>query len=149
MEPTVGRVVLSGFAVGPDEEESAGGNDRAGREDRGGAVGEVVGEEIAGEIRRRGSRVVEFDPVIEVAVGGVGDAGGVLGEELVDHDLDDRDEGIVGGTGCGDVERAPAVGIAVGDGAEASARGQGVVLEPVEDGGGRGASLRAGEDDDS
>ena len=147
MEPALRDVGLRSLAIGPDKEEAAGLDDRALRERRRRLAGEVVREEIAGKVGSGGSRVVQLDPVIEVAVGGVGEHGGIGGEDLVDDDLDLGHGGVVGLAWRGDVEGPTRVGVAVGNGPDATPGREAVVFEPVHDGGrGRGA-LGPGQDD--
>lgn len=69
----------------PDDAEFAGGEGDGG-EAPFGEVGGVVGEGPIGEVDGLGGRVVDFDPVGEVAEV-VGDGGRVIGHELADHGL--------------------------------------------------------------
>ena len=147
VEPTLRNVGLADLAIGPHEEEAAGGNHGAGRQDGGRLVRKVVRQEVPGHVRRRGSGIVELDPVVEVAVGGVGKHGRVRGEDLVDDDLDLGHEGVVGLAGRRHVEGPSRIGVAIRHGPEPATSREGVIFEGVEHGHGGGVALKAGQDD--
>ena len=96
--------VLAAFFVRPDEQETVGGDGRALGEliHERSVVGEQIGDEIAGEIDRVGVRIVEFDPVLEIAVGWIGQRAAVAGHPFVDGDIDDGAGRIVGRSGRDD-----------------------------------------------
>ena len=102
--------VLIGFIVGPNQQKALGRHDIAAC---GGYlelefVGESVSQVIAAEIHRIRAGIVEFEPILEIAIGRVGEGDGVVGHPFIDKDGRGSVAGVVGRAGC-DVEKAQAV----------------------------------------
>src|SRR5678809_752985 len=87
--------VLLGFVVRPHQEKSASGDDVLAVAGYTivivGAAAGAVGQVEAPEVHSRWARVIEFEPIFKLAVGGVGKSrvGGVTGQPFVDKDVDE------------------------------------------------------------
>jgi len=95
--------VLIVLVVGPNQQVAAGRNDVMAvvRDSELEPVGQVVGEVTAAQIGRIGAGVVKLEPVLEIAIGGIGEGSAVVGKPFIDHHCKRRRRAIVGGSRSG------------------------------------------------
>ena len=110
---TIGRRILGRLAIGPHQQEAARRNRHPGRKAELIPIHQRIGEVISRQIHRRGTRVVEFNPIFEIVVRRIGQRGGVAGHEFIDRHLNLRDGGIIGRARGNKLELSPLPGFTI------------------------------------
>ena len=126
--------VLFRLFIGPDQEETAGGNACAGGDGPFVGIGQVIGEGEIGEVDGLGAGVVKFEPIVELAIERVGDGGGVAGHPFVDGDGDLGMAIGVGAAGGWDIEPGAFRGCGIGEGAVGFIGARDTVVQIIDDG---------------
>src|SRR5580765_8121241 len=122
MEVGHGGAILARRVVGPDQQVTSGCNGGASRDGGLAGVRESVAKIIAAKVHIIRAWVVEFEPVLEMAIRGVCQGGKVVGHPLVDPHLELRVSRVVSSRGGGDGKDAPPAHCTVREGTVGTAR---------------------------